>query len=496
VVLTEPPARIRDLGETASPYLDGTFDELVAAGRERFTMALVETNRGCPFTCTFCDWSLTRHVVEFPLERVRAELDWIAAHGFGHVCFCDANFGIRARDHDIARYVAGRKAETGNPTYCYFYLTKNNHRRNLGTIEILHEAGIGCCVGLAVQDFDDDVLEAVRRDNIQSGESMQLRDICAERGIPTHNELIFGLPRQTYESFGRTVVEAMPPLPQHTFVVFQCRLLGDTELASPESRERFGIETRSCRWVSADASWDPVVDEVQELVVGTKDMPVSEWRRTYRFVYLASAVYNLRLLRVVLQYLGTLGADRGAYVTHLCDATARAEPGSVFAELGVVFDRYLDSILDHGPFTLPLTLTGEAPLPVEEAAAVTALARATAFFAEARAHTARFLRDAGLDTELLDELLRYQELVTPQFGEAEPVALEVGHDWPAFAASGRHDPPVARPGRVEFLPPAYVALPDFGLFATTHLACVRAHLDTGEVVRRADPVRELALIPD
>ena len=39
-------------------------------------MALCETNRGCPFSCTFCDWSLTKKVVEFPLERVHAELDW------------------------------------------------------------------------------------------------------------------------------------------------------------------------------------------------------------------------------------------------------------------------------------------------------------------------------------------------------------------------------------------------------------------------------------
>jgi radical SAM superfamily enzyme YgiQ (UPF0313 family) len=492
VVLTAPPERIRDLGETASPYLDGTFDELVAAGRARFTMALVETNRGCPFTCTFCDWSLTRHVVEFPLDRVEAELDWIAAHGFGHVCICDANFGIRPRDHDIARYLAGKKAETGDPTYCYFYLTKNNAGRNLGTIEILHEAGIGCCVGLAVQDFDEDVLEAVRRDNIQSGESMQLRDVCAERGIPTHNELIFGLPRQTFASFARTVVEAMAPYPRHTFVVFQSRLLGDTELASPESRERFGIESRRCRWVPADTSRDAVVDEVQELVVATKDMPIPAWRRTYRFVYLASAAYNLRLLRVVLQYLGTVGADRGAYLAGLCDASAGAEPGTVLAEIGSVFDRYVDSILAAGPFTLPSALVGDAPLAVEDSVAATALARPAAFFAEARAHAERFLDDAGLDATLLAELFCYQELVTPRFGEPEAVALELERDWPAFAVSGRHDPPAARRQRVEFVPPSYAAVPDFGLFVTTHIACLRAGLSAGEVVSgRADEAQEM-----
>jgi radical SAM superfamily enzyme YgiQ (UPF0313 family) len=482
VRLTETPTRIRALAATASPYLDGTFDELVADRPGRFSMALVETNRGCPFTCTFCDWSLTRHVVEFPLERVHAELDWIAAHGFGHVCICDANFGIRRRDHDIARYIADRRRATGSPGYCYFYLTKNDHRRNLGTIEILHAAGIGCCVGLAVQDFDEDVLAAVKRDNIQTGESSSLRDICAERGIPTHNELIFGLPRQTFESFGRSVVEAMAPYPGHSFVVFLCRLLDNTELASPESRRRHAIETRRCRWVSAEAHWDPVVDEHQELVVGTRDMPVEEWARTYRFVQLASAAYNHRLLRTVLQWLGAAGADRFAYVAHLCEAAATAPPGSVFSELDAVLDGYVDSILAGGAFSLPSALVGDRPLPPEDALATAVLARPSAFYAEAQRHTERFLGEHGLC-----DVFRYQELVVPRFGEPESREAELEHDWPAFAASGSHEPPVARRLRVRFVPPAHAALDDFGLFVTTHVACLRAHVSTGEVVEAGGP---------
>jgi radical SAM superfamily enzyme YgiQ (UPF0313 family) len=492
VTLTEPPARIRELTATASPYLDGTFDELIADRPGRFAMALVETNRGCPFTCTFCDWSLTRHVVEFPLERVEAELDWIAAHGFGHVCICDANFGIRRRDHDIARYLADRRRESGSPGYCYFYLTKNDHRRNLGTIEILHAAGIGCCVGLAVQDFDDDVLAAVKRDNIQSGESNALRDICAERGIPTHNELIFGLPRQTFESFGRSVVVAMAPYSGHSFVVFQCRLLDNTELAAPESRRLHGIETRRCRWVSAETGWDPVVDEYQELVVGTRDMPVEDWTRTYRFVHLASAAYNHRLLRVVLQWLGAIGADRFAYLAHLSSAAAAAEPESVLSELDAVLDAYVDSILGNGPFALPSPLVGERPLPTEDALAAAVLARPEAFYAEAQRETAWFL---GSDGAALGDLFRFQELVAPRFGEPEPVEADLEHDWPAFAASGRHEPPAARPVRVRFLPPAHVRLDDFGLFVTTHLACLRAHVSTGEVVAAGGPELSSASCP-
>jgi hypothetical protein len=485
VRLTAPPVRVRDLSETASPYLDGTFDALVARDRARFTMALLETNRGCPFTCTFCDWSLTREVVEFPLERVLAELEWIAAHGFGHVCIADANFGIRPRDHDIARRMAELKERTGHPSYCYFYLTKNNHRRNLGTIEILHRAGIACCVGLAVQDFDDGVLAAVKRDNIQSGESTRLRDICAERGIATRNELIFGLPRQTFASFARTVAQAMPPHPRHSFVVFQCRLLDNTELASPASIEEFGIQTRRVRWRSANPAWHAVIEEYQDLVVGTKDMPIPEWRRTYRFVALAGAAYNQRLLREVLHWLGeALGVDIVDYLAFLCERTQ--ESGETrFAAVGRLVDGYLDSILASGPFTLPHELTGEAPLEVADAIAVTVLAASGAFLDEAETHTRRFLEERGLDTSWVSEIFRFQALITPRFGHGEPVAIEVEHDWPAYMYEGAHGAPVARPLRVTYVPPPYVRLPEFARFAATHLACVSADVASGEVIAEA-----------
>jgi hypothetical protein len=106
-VFTAPPGRVHDFTVTASPYLDGTFDELYSRHRGRFTMALCEPNRGCPLSCTFCDWSLTKRVVEFPIERVEAELEWVARHDFRHMMLADANFGIRPRDTSIARYLAG-----------------------------------------------------------------------------------------------------------------------------------------------------------------------------------------------------------------------------------------------------------------------------------------------------------------------------------------------------------------------------------------------------
>jgi radical SAM superfamily enzyme YgiQ (UPF0313 family) len=478
-MFTAPPGRVFDFSATASPFLDGTFDELIARNPDYFTMALLETNRGCPFSCTFCDWSLTKHVVEFPLERVHAELEWIARRGFRHIMMADANFGIRRRDTDIARYLADLRARTGAPSTFYFYLTKNDHARNLETIDILQAADIGCWVGLAVQDFDDDVLEAVKRDNIQTGESLALRAICGERGIPTFNELILGLPGQTYASFTATVAQAMPALPRHDFVLFLCRLIDNTELADPESRERHGIETRLCQWKTSTPDWDAVVDEFQEVVVATRDLPLAEWQRAYRFAFLAAALYNLRLLRVVLQYVGDRSGDQRGFVEHLATGMSTAAAGTVYARLGAIVDRYLDSILAGGPFVL--TLGAAAPVYVDEALATEAMRSYDDFLGETHALTAAFI--AAEDAPALAEAFAYQRLATPRWNATSPGAIALAHDWPAYCAGQALRAAVVD---LRYEPPPYANLADFEAFAATHFGCIRARLDIG-VIQPAPP---------
>ena len=477
-----PPRRIVDLSPTASPYLDGTFDALLHRDRDRFGMALVETNRGCPFSCTFCDWSLTKKVAEMPMERVTGELDWIVANGFCHIAITDANFGIRRRDDQIARHLAALKRATGRPTFCYFYLTKNDHRRNLQTIEIMQEAGIGCCAGLAVQDFDDEVIAAVKRDNIQTGESQRLRQILGARGIATSNDLILGLPRQTYASFTRTVVEAMPAYPRHEFVLALCHLLDNTELADPEQRRILGLEVRRCRWTTTRTGWDPVVDESLELVVGTREMPIDDWRRTLRFAYLACAAYNLRLLRVPLHALpDCLGADARDYLEYLCERMDEAAPGTVLAALADLFRRYADSILASETFVLP-AIPGGPAVDLAEAVALTCLRDRDRFYDEIEHQTEEFVRAGGGDPALVAEMFDYQRLITAAFGQTAPREQRFAHDWPAFAAAGGTGEALTpRPVTVRFTPPTYAAAPDVELYAATHVACLRAHASTGEL---------------
>jgi hypothetical protein len=488
--VTAPPVRVANFSATASPYLDGTFDALFARHPGKFFMALCETNRGCPFSCTFCDWSLTKKIYDYPLERVLAEIDWVVAKGLKHMMLADANFGIRPRDSQIVGHVADLHRRVGAPTSFYWYLTKNNARRNLETIETLHDAGISTWVGLAVQDFDEEVLAAVKRDNIQTGESILLRRACAERGIPTFNELILGLPGQTYDSFTATVAEGMPGFPKHDFVLFFCRMIENAELGSPASRAEHGLVTVRSRWITSTPDFDPIVAEFQEIVVAHRTLPAADWRRAYRFAFFCAAAHNLRLLRVVLRYLADVLPLRDA-VQRLVDALAVAPPGSVYADIHAILDRWADSLVSAGPLVLCLDDdTPEQRFYVDEAIARAAYARYDAFLAE----TAAAL--APLDGPVLAEAFRYQGWIMPRPGVAEPSVGTFTHDWPAYVAAGGTGATLeARPTVAQFTPPPYAAIRPFGLFAGAHFGSIRARLDVGSVTAVDAPTRPSAAVP-
>jgi len=74
------PQRIKYLDEIPSPYLSGVFDKLIESFPKDEWLILWETNRGCPFKCTFCDWgsATAAKLNKFELDRLKAEIDWFS----------------------------------------------------------------------------------------------------------------------------------------------------------------------------------------------------------------------------------------------------------------------------------------------------------------------------------------------------------------------------------------------------------------------------------
>ena len=60
-------------------------------------LASWETNRGCPFSCAYCDWGSatgSKQMGVFPQERLKEEMEWFSHHSIEYIFCCDANFGM------------------------------------------------------------------------------------------------------------------------------------------------------------------------------------------------------------------------------------------------------------------------------------------------------------------------------------------------------------------------------------------------------------------
>jgi radical SAM superfamily enzyme YgiQ (UPF0313 family) len=295
--------RFRDLDDLPSPFLEGIFNSLMADHPDERWIGLWETNRGCPFKCTFCDWgsAIAARVNKFGIERLKKEADWFADNKIEYIFCCDANFGIQKRDVEIASYVAEVKARAGYPLSLSVQNTKNATERAYQTQKILADSGLGRGVMLSMQSVDPGTLESIKRDNISTESYMDLQYRFARDGIETYNDLILGLPGETYHSFcegTNMLIESG----QHSRIQFNIlTVLPNAEMGDPDYQAKYGMELVESEIVTFHAlkmESDDDVPETQELVIATRTMPREDWCRTCAFSWMTTLLHFNKLMQI------------------------------------------------------------------------------------------------------------------------------------------------------------------------------------------------------
>ena len=300
--------RIRELDEVPSPFLNGVFDELIRDNPDEAWIGLWETNRGCPFRCSYCDWgsATAAKVTKFGEDRLLKEADWFSDNKIEYVFVCDANFGMLARDLDIARRVAANRARTGYPQGFSVQNTKNATDRAYATQKILSDAGLNKGVALSVQSLSAEALTNIRRDNISLDVYLELQRRFARDKVETFTDIILGLPGETYDSFIGGIDQLLLS-GQHNRVQFNnCAILPNAEMADPEYRGRYAIETVMTEIVNIHGHREVMDDDVaeqQELVVATYSLSREDWRRCRAVAWMAALLHFDKILQIPLVLL-------------------------------------------------------------------------------------------------------------------------------------------------------------------------------------------------
>jgi radical SAM C-methyltransferase len=240
-VTTSDRERIDDLDIIPSPFLGGAIPLVDRDGRFPYEFALLETNRGCPYKCSFCYWggATGQRVRSFSRERLAAELDLFGAHGVPTVFLCDANFGMLEADEEFTEDLLRTNARYGYPIALEANWAKNKSQRFHRIVRTLKQRGFKSSFTLALQTLSDEALLDMQRRNMKLNQWAELADWLAEEEMEAFVELIWGAPGETTRSFYAGYDRLAEKVPR--IAVYPLLLLPNT--AYSEQRQLHGFVT-------------------------------------------------------------------------------------------------------------------------------------------------------------------------------------------------------------------------------------------------------------
>lgn len=384
LVRTGERLRAMDVDQFPSPYLNCAFNDY---GGE-VVAAILETNRGCPYGCTFCDWgSATQQKIRrFDMDRISQEIDWIGRNQIRVLWIADANFGIFNRDIEITQCIADTKEKYGYPREVVVNYPKNATKKIAEVVKILVAAGI-CGQGIiSIQTTDTQTLKIIRRDNIKTSKYDELEQIFRSQNLPLSTDLMIGLPGATVESFKGDLQYYFDH--DVTVKAYRTQLLPNSPMADPGYMSEYAIQTDTDGFLISTSSYtEQELDEINWI-----------WA-----TYDVLDCYGL--LRYVLRYVQWDHGIRAIDFVHRLSIEARNNP-TRYPTLNWFQHHFLRERFAPGGWVL--------------------------FYSEIRDFVEQNFgvqSDTGLETALL-----VNELMMPDEGREFPEVVSLEHDYAAYSA--------------------------------------------------------------
>ncbi len=273
-----------------SPYQAGIFDTIVAENPDVTWASMLESNRGCPHRCTYCDWGGTTYgkVEQFGLDRVIEDIDWMVNNRVGYIFTTDANFGMFG-ERDI--YLAGLLRGAGqNPKSriddIVIQYSKNSNENVFKVAEALGEF---CKRGITIsaQSMNQPTLKAVKRKNLSIKNYAQHMELAKKYKVRTYTEMILGLPEETLESWKEGFATILENGQHESIDIWFCQVFGNTELNSALSREVYGIETVKAEdYLSFTNTKHSNITEIVEIINKTNTMSTEDIVEAYLYSWM------------------------------------------------------------------------------------------------------------------------------------------------------------------------------------------------------------------
>jgi len=315
--------RTLNLEEIPSPYLTGLMDEYF----DGKLLPIIQTNRGCPFMCTFCTEGMNywNKVYKNSQKKVDEEIYYIAKQmdSIGHnkrsdLHIADSNFGMYKQDLDTAKTLSQVQDKYNYPKYINVATGKNKKERVLEVAKIVNGA---MKLAGSVQSLDADVLTHIKRSNISADQIIELAKNADEVGANSYSEVILGLPGDSFQSHFDTI-EILVDAGFNTISMYQFMILPGTESGSSVTRDKFGMTTRWRLLPRCYGYFDVLGEEInvaetEEICVANNTLNFDDYLNCRKMNLIVNLFFNDGVFRELIQFLKLEGIPIWKWLLHI-----------------------------------------------------------------------------------------------------------------------------------------------------------------------------------
>lgn len=313
---------------------------------------LLETTRGCPYACTFCDWGggTSSKVVIKDIMYVKQDIECLAELAVEGVFFCDANLGIlKDRDVEVMQYIADTKKRYKK----FFSLHYGGYAKTSRAIpyikkilEIEAENYLmrALTYKLSLQTLDAETLRNIDRTDVDFKDYLELSQYMQKNySYDAYAEIIAGLPGITPDKFYHEINVFSQNNINMNF--YDWYLLPETPSYDQSYRNRFKIKTIKKYYGNNQLdSYSKEFAKESEIVVGTYSYDQEDYKEMHIGYAWYRAFWTLGFLETTIEKIGLpLGSFTKEFYRYFF---INQSAGRFIVELNTIINQTFDQFFD------------------------------------------------------------------------------------------------------------------------------------------------------
>jgi len=311
-----------DISTSLSPFLDDNcLENLIIKAKDKgFKNILTfwETNRGCPFGCTFCDWgsSTLSKIRKRSRDQILNEPEWFGRNKIAQIFIADANFGMLHDDIETVHALVAARKKFDYPINAQWNSGKNAVNKVLDVNKLLYEGGLsGFSIPIGIQSTNINTLKNMNRSNISVEKYKILISEHLKNKIPVTAQLIVPNPGDTYDTVEQSIIDCIEMGFHEEIKMLMFEWLPNAPASSIAYQQKYGLKTtkklfeRSYESGSGIVNLDTTLDSasVNYFYFETDTFSKDDWIEIYRYGPCVLSLHNYALLRFIAMFLHTSG---------------------------------------------------------------------------------------------------------------------------------------------------------------------------------------------